>query len=127
MRDGREALLRIKGQRAIQRRVDRQHADIALEDGVPVWGGARHHLGPDVAAAAAAIFHHDLLAEQRPQPRRDEARRDVGGAASGEGQHDANGPRRPVLRAGDGREGQSSGEGGAAGKHRGAPEGIRKG
>ena len=58
----------------------------------------------DRAAAARAILHDDLLPEELDQPLRHEARDEIGPAARGTGDDDADGLRGIRLRAGAGRQ-----------------------
>ncbi|MCE2949313.1 MAG: hypothetical protein LXA50_19885 [Betaproteobacteria bacterium] len=91
--------------------------------GVAVAAGARHDLGRDGAAGAAAVVDHELLSEFVAQPLADDAREQVGGAARCERHQEAH----RLLRVAAGtlalRECGYRGEGEGAG--RGEPGGDR--
>ena len=69
------------------RRVDRDGADVAEEDGVAVGRGLRRRVQADVARGAGAVLDHDLLAEQLGQARLQDAADEVRRAAGRE-RHD---------------------------------------
>ena len=70
---------------------------------VAVRRGAHDRLGGDIGAAAGPAFHHDRLAEPLRQPLPGEPRGDVGGAARGIADDQADRPRRVGLRPGPAR------------------------
>ncbi|MNT37531.1 hypothetical protein D3C72_1736710 [compost metagenome] len=87
-RDRHEILHRIVGQLAVDGLVDRMRADGAHQQGIAVGGGARGFRRADVAARARLVVHHHRLVPGLAQFRGHDARRNVGGAAGGEGHDD---------------------------------------
>ena len=65
---------------------------------VAVGGSIQHGLGGDIAACARPVLNDELLAEPFRQPLRHKTGGDVGRAAGGETDDDANGARRVALR-----------------------------
>ena len=74
------------------------------EDGVAVGGRAAHRLGREIAAGAAAIFHHDRMPEALAELLPHHAGDDVGNAAGREGDHEGDVLRRIGLRGSGRRE-----------------------
>ena len=70
---------------------DRLRADVAQQDGVAVRPGAHHLHGADGAAAARLVLRHRVLVPALLQVRGEQPRHDVGGAAGGSGNDDADG------------------------------------
>ncbi len=118
---GAKSLLRVVGHLAVQRLVDAVRAHGAHQQRVAVRRRLGHDVGADVAAGAGAVLHDELLAEGLGQFGRQRARQDVGGAAGGEGHHDAHRLGGPgALRLRRYRKGQREGGQGHGGQSRGA-------
>lgn len=90
-----------------------QRADVGVADGVSIGRGAHQRLRADAAPGADAVFHHHGLAQHARHLLADEARSDVGIAASGGG-HDQ-GDRTFGVIGQRGRGGQAEQQGGKAG------------
>ena len=85
-RDGCEVALRIVGQLAgIQRRIDRDGADVADEQGIAIRLGPDGELGANGTARTAAIIDHDPLTERFGELAADGAPDEIGAAARGNG------------------------------------------
>ena len=95
--DGGEILARVVARIGIEARIDRERAGIGQQNCVSVGGAARHRAGRDGAAGAAAIVHHDLLAERLAHPVRHHAAERIIAAAGRERHHHGDRPRRIGL------------------------------
>ena len=78
---GAKSLAGIVGHLFVERRVQSVGRNRAHQDGVAVGLGPGHRGSTDVAAGAAAILDHDLLAKVFDHARGDKARHYVGRAA----------------------------------------------
>ena len=104
MRHRREVGDRIVAERGVEEAIDR-HRQRADQDGVAVGLGARDRLGADIAAGAALVLDHHLLAPDLGQPVGEDARDHVGSAA-GRKRHDQSDMTvGPALRPGSADEG----------------------
>jgi hypothetical protein len=65
---------------------------------IAVGRGARHRFGADAAVRADAVLDHHRLADAFGELRADDARREIGAAAGGKGDDDADGAHGIVLR-----------------------------
>jgi hypothetical protein len=90
-RDRSEVAHRVVAQVLEQRRVDREHADRADQEGVAVGVGLGDELGGDGAVGTGLVLDHRGLAEEFLELRADGASDDVGGAAGDERNHHPDG------------------------------------
>ncbi|MNT08440.1 hypothetical protein D3C72_1431830 [compost metagenome] len=89
--DGHEILERVVGVLGVGRRVGGHGADGGYAQGVTVRGGARDGVRADGPTAAAPVFHHNGLPELAAQAFGHDAGNDVGGAAGGKRNNQADG------------------------------------
>src|SRR6185295_6409386 len=100
----REIAVDVIGQLVVDVRVYGERADVADDQRVAVGLGVRRLLHGDVAATAALVLDHDLLAEALGHLLGGEPRHDRRAAAGGEGNEQADGFGRVSLRVRDSRE-----------------------
>ena len=91
LRDRREVADRIVRHLGIEARIDRVGRHRRDEERVAVRRGLRDHVGAEIAARAAPVLDHELLAEEFTELVRHDPADDVGRTASRERHHQANG------------------------------------
>ena len=104
---GAKSVIEVVVERGIEEAVDRerQRPD---QDRVAIGVGARDRLGADIAAGAALVLDHHLLAPERGEPVGEDAGDRVGSASRRERNDQANDAARPALCArGAHRQGRS--------------------
>jgi hypothetical protein len=75
----------------------------------PVGSGVHHRLGGDIGAGPRPVLDHELLAQPLRQPLPHDPRHDVGRAAGGKADDDADRARRIGLRPREARDGRQRG------------------
>ena len=94
---GRQVLVRVKGQLAVNQRVDADRTARAQQQGIAILGSAHGFADADVAVGAGLVVHHHGLTQHLAHGRGDGAGQHVGSTAGGKVDDQANRAFRPFV------------------------------